>query len=57
MKYRVIAEDSRLNLQNTINEHLEIGWKLQGGVSVSYHSGFKELWTQAIVKYELNDER
>jgi hypothetical protein len=54
MKYKVIDEMILIDLEKEVNNHIESGWKLQGGISVSRarHSGgtYQLRYYQALVK-------
>ena len=45
MEYKVIKEQYAIHIEKQVNEHLDKGWRLQGGVSVS--QGF---FSQALVR-------
>jgi hypothetical protein len=58
MEYTVIQYDSArvadpiLALQQGVNEYLGLGWKLQGGISVSgyvYKDKVHHTWAQALI--------
>lgn len=62
MKYTILSFFSKEELMDEVNEHLALGWKLEGGVSVSaveyeYENSREggretyraELWAQAMV--------
>lgn len=54
MKYKVIDKIELIDLERDVNNHIESGWKLQGGISVSrarYSGGTYQLrYYQALVK-------
>jgi hypothetical protein len=50
MKYRIIECSNRYDLTNEVNDWISAGWKPQGGVSLMYHSAYKQTWTQAMIK-------
>ena len=50
IKYMVISESWRYDLENKVNEFTIKGWQPIGGVSVITF-GFGEKWSQAMVKY------
>jgi hypothetical protein len=49
MKYFVVQESSADALTDTVNEMLEDGWKLQGGMSVGGDNGYR-FFCQAMIK-------
>ncbi len=49
MKYKILEDEYLFSLVESVNKHIEGGWKPQGGVA--YHPiGFKNIWLQAMVK-------
>ncbi len=50
MEYRIVDGSSRYDLQDNVNRLIKSGWKLQGGISFLYHSGYRQTWVQAMVK-------
>ncbi|WP_417214292.1 DUF1737 domain-containing protein [Bizionia sp.] len=54
MKYKVIDQVFLNDLEKEVNNHIESGWKLQGGISVSRarYSGHNEQlrYYQALIK-------
>jgi hypothetical protein len=50
MNYRIVESSNRYDLATEVNDLIERGWRPQGGVSLAYHSGYKETWAQAMVK-------
>jgi len=49
-KYAVlVAYDKPEALEETVNDHLSKGWKLQGGVSVIIDAAGSQMFSQAIV--------
>ena len=54
MEYKVINENSLIQFEQEVNNHLTSGWKLKGGVSVSrakHNGGNDELrYFQALTK-------
>ena len=49
IEYRVVTAHKLDRFNNTVNTMLSIGWKLQGGVSIS-KSGLSTVYAQAVVK-------
>ncbi len=49
MKYMVIRCDSNVKLISEVEIYLRLGWKLQGGVSITSH-GMSLYCSQAMVK-------
>jgi len=43
-KYKVLEGGTRFFLEAYVNDHLEHGWELQGGVSMIYHPVMDEVW-------------
>ena len=50
MEYLVIQSSDLILFQETINKHLNDGWKLQGGVSVIKATDWLTFYAQAIYK-------
>ena len=54
MKYKIIDGVTLIDLEVQVNNHLESGWKLQGGISVStvryYGSTYELRYYQALIK-------
>ena len=51
MEYKILKEDSPLNLEVTVENHLKKGYKLEGGVSYDSRLGY---YLQAVtLKYKL----
>ena len=50
MQYKIETGDSQYDLANKIREMIKAGWQPQGGASFVYHSAYKEIWAQAMVK-------
>jgi hypothetical protein len=50
MKYRVAQDASYNNFANEVNDALEDGWQLQGGVSVRSDLEGYPVYYQALVK-------
>ena len=49
MKYIIITKKKPEFLENVVNEHLELGWKLQGGVCLDTNSEEGDLYCQAMI--------
>ena len=49
MKYMVMRCDSNVKLINEVERYLKLGWKLQGGVSITSH-GMSIYCSQAMIK-------
>ena len=56
MTYVIITEEYSSVLQEVVNEHLEIGLKLQGGICLSFSEDEGNLYCQAMVDLEEEDE-
>jgi len=50
MNYKIVEEQSRYKLINSVETAIRDGWKPQGGVSFQHHGGYKETWAQAMIK-------
>lgn len=49
MQYMIAEEDNAKDLMALVNEYLEEGWALQGGVSVCVDQG-RTSYVQALIK-------
>lgn len=49
MEYFVVEETSSEDLAEMVNEMLQEGWKLQGGVSVAFDRAYR-YFCQALIK-------
>jgi hypothetical protein len=51
IKYTIIENTSLMKFEEEVENQLQRGWKLQGGVSISVYSDFyKTRYAQAMVK-------
>lgn len=51
MKYELVVRDGMRSMEEAVNEMLEEGWKLQGGVSISEDSNTL-CYCQAMIKHD-----
>ena len=49
MRYIIITEVNAKSLENVVNEHLEMGLKLQGGVCLDNNPEEGDLYCQAMI--------
>ncbi len=56
-RYLILERSTPLDLEREVNESLQEGWELQGGIS-TYHDSRagRAYYTQAIIKHEAEDE-
>ena len=52
MKYIIITEQNPTLLENVVNEHLDLGLKLQGGICLSFSEDDGDLYCQAMIDEE-----
>lgn len=56
MKYLIIIEESAGMLEQVVNEHLELGLKLQGGICLSFSEDDGDLYCQAMIDEEKSND-
>jgi hypothetical protein len=50
MTYKIVSQEASWALSTAIKQAIKEGWKPQGGVAVVFYGGYKERWSQAMVK-------
>lgn len=51
MIYELLRENSKKKLERAANKYLEMGWELQGGVTITFH-GSMRYYAQAMARKE-----
>lgn len=49
LEYQILTGVGVIETERRIQQYIDLGWKLQGGVSVS-HEGYKSHFSQAMIK-------
>jgi hypothetical protein len=50
MQYKILSNSNSSTLVSMVNEFLNEGWSLQGGVSIAVIPGYHVTYAQAIIK-------